>query len=63
MASRDPKRELLLICDSQSFSVKKTLLMEQFNLFLEKPHLLGKESYTIQANVPVSVFLDFLKAV
>jgi hypothetical protein len=42
--------------------VKKNLLIEKFGLFLEKPDLLGRDSYDVQTNVPVQVFADFLKA-
>jgi hypothetical protein len=62
MTSSDPKRDLPLICGSQSFTVKKTLLIEKFGLFLEKPDLLGRDSYDVQTNVPAQVFSDFLKA-
>jgi hypothetical protein len=62
MAAPDPKHDLPLICRSQSFPVKKTLLMEKFSLFLEHPKLLGRDSYDVKANVTVEVFSDFLKA-
>jgi hypothetical protein len=59
----DPKHDLPLICGSKSFPVKKTLLMEKFGLFLEKPQLLGDDSYAVQANVRIEVFEEFLRAV
>jgi hypothetical protein len=40
MTVRVPKHDLPLICGSQSFPVKKTLLMEKSGLFLENPELL-----------------------
>jgi hypothetical protein len=58
----DPKQELPLICESKSFPVKKTLLMEKFSLFLEKPQLLGADSYAVQAKVRSEVFEEFLRA-
>jgi hypothetical protein len=39
MTASDPKRDLPLICGSQSFPVKKNLLIEKFDLFVENPDL------------------------
>jgi hypothetical protein len=62
MTARDPKHELLLVCGKRSITMKKTLLREKFSLFLNNPDLLGRDSYSVKANVTAEVFRDFLKA-
>jgi hypothetical protein len=61
MTYPDPQRALRLICTSRSFAVRKTLLRDKFGLFLNNPDLLGRDSYSVQANVTIDVFSDFLK--